>query len=601
MMFQRFDHGISAVNHQRRVIYAPKQRPGFVAWVTVFDHGDNRIGISFKETIRKHNPMYKPPRLEMGEAVGAPVSYCSIECGSENEISYRVYMVSDDGGETFRETGRCFLEDGSFCNIGFPDGSIIGLDVPRINEERTGWCEGIRVRRSFDGGNTWTDLDSLLPGTSPYLWRIRRLSDGTLIIMASLYGTPWGIGKERATRNTILPSETYIGKIQTFFLSTTDGIAFSGPHYILPGVGAHEYDMVEMEDGALLFIAGDVQGTPVARQIVIRENDRFINGTLTGIHRGSPTDPMLNPQGGFVPETLVKGDHGIIIGARRNRPYACSSDAGENWYEMDGLPASLYQPVMVKSASGAILNIGHFGGDNAFGEVDMYIGADMFDFVGAPPAPCKLQLCRVLSPDGSHYLNKYRSRLSSQGHPLEGEAIVFRSNPVWNDNGSINTTTQSDAPIQIEALTDKDGWATVHFAHLDCIPDIHHYTNVDAQYAGNAKRGLSSCKGPMMCTASLTPHRKNLYPHNAYFANGVLFLAPKLMEIYPSVDKLLIDNTFPDGTINTTTLPTTLVNRLLASNVLVQSKDGQVNWYRSIHSPRPLVAVRMIVAGDWYV
>lgn len=596
-----FEHGISGFNHRRKVVYMPNKRPGFVAWVTTFDYGDERIGISFKETVREHNALYKPPLLEMGEAVGAPVSYCGIECGSESEVSYRVYMVSEDGGESFRETGRCFLEEGSFCNIGFPDGRIIGLDVPRINEQRTGWSEGIRVRQSSDGGSTWEDISTLLPGTAPYLWRIRRLSDGTLIVMASLYGTPWGPGKERATRNTMLPSETYINKIQTFFLATTDGIEYSGPHYILPGVGAHEYDLIELQDGSLLFIAGDVQATPVARQIVVRQQGRFINGTMTGITRGSPENALMNPQGGFVPETMVGYRSDLIVGARRNKAYSCSSDFGENWYEIDGLPASLYQPVMIRTKSGALLNIGHFGGDNAFGEVDMYIGADIFEVAGSPPAPCRLQLYRQLSVDSSHYLNSYRARLSSQGYPVSGETIFFRSNPVWNSDGSVNTSIQSEAPTQISATTDYDGWATVHFSHLDSIPDIHHYTNVDVTYAGNAVKGLSACKGPLMCTASLTPHRKDLYPHDAYFANGTLFLAPSVVAAYPGIEELLVSSTAVDGTLNAEALPPTLLSRLLSAHVLARSDSGQVSWYRSIHSERPLVAARVISAGDWYV
>ncbi len=100
------------------------------------------------------------------------------------------------------------------------------------------------------------------------LWRVRCLRDGTLVVLASLYGTPWGPGRERATRNTMLPGETYQSKIQPFFLTSRDGREFSAPNYILPGIGAHEFDFVELPDGRLLFIAGDVQGTPVGRQFV---------------------------------------------------------------------------------------------------------------------------------------------------------------------------------------------------------------------------------------------------------------------------------------------------------------------------------------------
>src|SRR5699024_6183934 len=141
-------------------------------------------------------------------------------------------------------------------------GRILGFDVPRRNAQGTGWCDYLRVRESADGGATWRDVCRLLEGCAPYLWRVRRLKSGEIIVLASLYGTPWGPGRERATRNTMLPGESYESKIQTFFLTTRDGREYSGPHYILPGIGAHEFDVAELPDGRLLFIAGDVQGTP---------------------------------------------------------------------------------------------------------------------------------------------------------------------------------------------------------------------------------------------------------------------------------------------------------------------------------------------------
>ena len=128
--------------------------------------------------------------------------------------------------------------------------------MPRLNEDGTGWCDYIRVRRSTDGGTTWEDCARLLEGTAPYLWRTRTLRDGTILLLLSLYGTPWGTGRPRATRNTMLPGETYLSKIQTCFLASDDGLHFTGPHYVLPGIGAHEYDVVECADGRLLVLAG---------------------------------------------------------------------------------------------------------------------------------------------------------------------------------------------------------------------------------------------------------------------------------------------------------------------------------------------------------
>ena len=222
----------SAVGHERRTIYLPPQRPGFAAWTAAFDYGDGRLGLSFKETVREKNTGFRPPRLELGEAVGAPVSYCSVECGGSEEQSYRVYLLSEDGGRSYRESGRCPLEEGPFCCTGFPDGRVVGLTCPDRNAGGTGGGDGILVRESRDGGTTWRTTDRLLEGCAPYLWRIRRLRDGSFLLLASMYGTPWGKGLPRATRNTMLPGETYLNKIQTFLLHSRDGVRYSGPHYI---------------------------------------------------------------------------------------------------------------------------------------------------------------------------------------------------------------------------------------------------------------------------------------------------------------------------------------------------------------------------------
>ena len=100
---------ISSVPHaadaEHRMIYEPADALGFTAWTDCFDYQNGRLGLSFKEIRRAHDAAFVPPRLEMGEAIGAPVSYCSAECGSADTISERVYMASDDGGEHWYETG----------------------------------------------------------------------------------------------------------------------------------------------------------------------------------------------------------------------------------------------------------------------------------------------------------------------------------------------------------------------------------------------------------------------------------------------------------------------------------------------------------------
>lgn len=582
-------------NHAcRQRIYVPDADQAMVLWTTGFDYGDGRLGLSFNELHAGHCESFQAPRLEFGEAVGAPVSYCSAECGSENVIAQRVYMQSSDNGLTWQETGRCPLQEGSFCNVGFADNRIVGLNVGRINENGTAWCDYLCVSESTDGGKTWEHKQRLLEGCAIYLWRVRRLRDGSFLVLASFYGTPWGQGYERATRNTMLPDETYLSKIQTFFLHSTDGRSFSGPHYVLPGIGAHEYDAVELSDGRLLFIAGDVQATPTARQIVTRRGSAFINGPMLPIHAGAPEDPSRDPQGGYVPESIVCLPGDILVGSRRNKCYSCSSDLGANWYPIEGLSPSLYQPFMQLCADGTILNFGHHGGDCALGQQKTYIGADRFTLGGTVPAPCSLSLRRDLSEDQSHYENFFSAALSCRGCALPGQNVVFRFLPFWNEDGTVCTKPQDEAPIQLCAVTDENGIARVHAKQFDAIRDIYYSYNVDAVFSP-ADSVYCACRSAMMCVAAMTPHRRCRHPYDAYFAEGTLFLSPAFCEKFPNAIPMLkkmVGQGFP------VVSDPDLRSALAQASVLI---CGDVDhWADSVHADG-LVDVLPQGEGDWYI
>lgn len=588
----------SAVGHERRTIYLPPQRPGFAAWTAAFDYGDGRLGLSFKETVREKNTGFRPPRLEPGEAVGAPVSYCSVECGGSEEQSYRVYLLSEDGGRSYRESGRCPLEEGPFCCTGFPDGRVVGLTCPDRNAGGTGGGDGILVRESRDGGTTWRTTDRLLEGCAPYLWRIRRLRDGSFLLLASMYGTPWGKGLPRATRNTMLPGETYLNKIQTFLLHSRDGVRYSGPHYVLPGTGAHEYDMVELSDGTLLLLAGDVQATPAARQLVRRQGDRFLNGPLLPIGSGGPPDPEKDPQGGFLPESIVCLEGDLLVGARRNKPYSCSADLGNNWSPLPGIPASLYQPSLQLLPDGSLACFGHFGGDVALGQADMYIAADFFRVEGRPPAAAELSLERLMTPEQDQYRNAYAAVLTQGGIPLPGQRVVFRFTPYWDPDGTACTHAQNDAPIRVETVTDAQGRAEASVPAFDRIADIHFYYNVDARFPGDGK-SLLPCASPMRCEAAMTPRRRCLRPYAAYLAGGVLYVSRELEEAFPDIYALLAPQCGQDPAEGPASLPQALASALLEAGVLIRTGDA-LNWAPSTHAPVPLAGVKPMGRGDWY-
>lgn len=588
---------------EQHLVYMPEKHPGFVAWVSAFDFGDGTVGLAFDERIQMDNPHFKNPRLEYSHAAGAPVSYCSVEAGSADQQAFRVYMRSPDGIH-FEETGRCPRSEGSFCNMGFPGGRIVGLDVPRQNEERTGWSNFVLVRESLDGGKTWHPIRKLLDGCATYLWRTRRLQDGSWVIIASFFGTPWGPGQLRCTRTTSLPNETGVSKVQTFFLTTTDGRAFSEPHYILPGLGAHEYDVVETAEHDLLFIAGDVQGSPCGYQLVKRSPDGWINQTVFPIHAGAPEDVRQNPQGGYIPETIVyDARHGCLIGYRRNQCFSLSNDNGENWTRIitDFPYKHLYQPQILVLPDGRVAIYGHCGGgDSAFGENDMTIRVAILDPVCADslPKPTRLVMDRKLSDDGSHYLNAYWARLMSGDTPIAGVEVEFRFKEFWDADGSVNTIPQEQAPIRLRALTDDEGRAVVHADMFDGRSDIHYAYCVDAVCHGTDT--LRGCRGPTLTVLALTPHRKFRFPRDAHMAGGCLYLAPQFLQDFPGAMDALLGAVGESRYLPHGLLSPAAEERLVASGVLIRERRGYLRWIPNVHAPRPLDDVKPMLSGDWY-
>lgn len=588
---------------EEHLVYTPKSHPSFVAWVSAYDFGDGTVGLSFDERLQMPNPNFQNPKLEYYYCASLPVSYCSVEAGSADQRAFRVYLRSKDGIH-FEETGRCDRSEGSFCNLGFPGGRIVGLNVARQNEQRTGWCDYIDVRESLDGGNTWRPVRKLLEGCATYLWRTRRMKDGSWVIIASFFGTPWGPGKERSTRTSSLPNETGITKIQTFFLTTKDGINFSAPHYIMPGIGAHEYDVIETASGDLLFISGDVQGHPCGYQIVRRSPDGWINGTLFPIHAGAPEDFNKNPQGGYVPETIVHdARHDCLIGYRRNKCFSLSNDNGENWTKIvtDFSFQHLYQPQIQNLPDGRIAIYGHCGGgDSAFGENKMTIRTIVLDPVCAEdlPKPTALAMDRMLSEDQSHYINAFSAKLTSGETPVVGAEVEFRFKPFWAPDGSVDTAPQSEAPYRLTATTDENGVAVVHATMFDNQADIHFAYVVDAVFHDtDAMRGCFSATHNIL---ALSPHRNNPFPLDAYMAGGSLYLSPQFIEAFPDAIERLQAAIGDDRYFDASMFCPDAVDRLVKSGALLRDASGRLQWCPNIHAPRPLDDVKPMLTGDWY-
>lgn len=580
-------------------VYAPSVSPGFAAWVTPFAYGDGSVGISFDETTvsGEYREEADPTvDLDFAEAAGIPVSYSSVECPSDGVNRSRIYMRSNDGVH-FTETGRCSRAQGSFCNIGFPDGRIIGYDVPKFNQEGTGWADFILIRESIDGGNTWREVRRMLKGTAPYLWRVRRLKSGTVVLLASFYGTPWGKKCVRPTRNTRLPGETSLGRILSFFMTSEDGIRFSPPCYILPGLGAHEFDFAELKDGRLLFIAGDVQGTPVGRQYAVPGPDGYILSPVLPVYMGAPTNPASDPQGGFVPETFCYYEKlHLLIGCRRGFGFSVSADEGENWFPMilNGLMTVPYQPVMISLKNDRFALYGHFGGDNALGQcasriINVCITPDA---IPSLPTAARLTIQRLLSKDSSHYINSFAASLTSGGKPLANRRVTFRIEPFWNPDGSMNASRLSESSFSLTSITDGNGVAGCVLPEYDGIPDIHLAYRIDAIFEGDDD--ILPCCGPEMTVLALTPRRRCPYPYDAYMAENQLFLSPGFLAVFPDAVEAINRSRDPSD------IPCDIRDRLIKDGILIRDGSGSLRYLSAVHSAGRTVTASAMTRGDLY-
>lgn len=216
-----------------------------------------------------------------------------------------------------------------------------------------------------------------------------------------------------------------------------------------------------------------------------------------------------------MPETIAwDAQRGCIVGYRRNKCFSLSNDYGENWTRIEpDVPFDfLYQPYLLALDGGRLGLYGHVGGDNAFGENDMTIQAQVFapECARDMPRAAQLSLERMLAPDGSGYINSFRARLTAGGRPLAGQEVEFRFNTYWNEDGSVNTTAQEDAPDKEQVCTDAEGWAVASAVRYNGIGDIHLAYNVDVVCHGS--QDVRACTGPMMTILALTPRREAGYP-----------------------------------------------------------------------------------------
>ena len=590
-------------------VYYPEVRPGYAGWANLFEFGNGDLGCTFNEIRRAKNPDFRPMSLEWYAAMNLPYQFGgSLADGNPDFVAEYVCLKSEDEGRTWTETGRSITHTRHYWYVGFPDGRLVRI----FGMGHMGWPGDDRywtvAEESRDGGTTWNEIARFLEGKCINMLKVKRLSDNS-IVMAGPIKLGFGSGRSKRSRHMILPGQ--IHRVDGAFLVSRDGgHTWDGPHYVFPGVHADEFDFVELPGGDLLFINSQVQEGRAVRQIVRKTPTGWVNEPMMEIHRGATPNP-LDWDSSFVPETVCITPDGLLVGALRCRPFACSNDLGENWYEIDGLPPSRYQPMMLCLPDGRCINVGHTGHDHHFGEIDMVLSLYSFRLDVSLPNPTALTLDRVMRPDGNRFINAYDATLTSAGRPLPDREIELRVTHHWTAEGRVNPLDVRDSTDVRTGVTDENGVARFVLSDMDAHADVHHTYHVAASFSPAPGDDCAPCLGPKRREYTLTSLRNCPTACPVYTVHGWIMISPETAERFPeladTVEKL--DKHAPGTTMNdwiesigSAERAGEIVDFLSEHRILSRNEDGSFSWYRAVHTDGDVVkGVRVSLVQEYYV
>ena len=590
-------------------VYYPAVRPGYAGWANLFEFGNGDLGCAFNEIRRGESPDFRPMSLEWYAAMNLPYQFGgSLADGDPNFVSEYVCMKSSDGGYTWTETGRSIAHTRHYWYVGFPDGRLVRI----YGMGHMGWPGDDRywtvAEGSTDGGTAWNEIARFLEGKCVNMLKVKRLSDDS-IVMAGPIKLGFGPGKPKRSRHMVLPGQ--IHPVDGAFLVSRDcGRSWDGPHYVFPGVHADEFDFVELPGGDLLFINSQVQEGRAVRQIVHRTATRYVNEPMMEIRRGATANP-LDWDRSFVPETVCITPEGLLVGALRCRPFACSNDLGENWYEIDGLHDSKYQPMIVCTPDGRFLNVGHVGSDHHFGEVDMFVTLCSFRLDANLPQPTALTLDRAKRPDGDRFVNAYDATLASAGRPLPGREIELRVMPHWTPEGRINPLDVRESSDVRKARTDGNGVAHFVLSDMDSHVDVHYTYHIAASFTPAPGDECAPCLGPRRREYALASTRNSPTSYPVYIVHGWIIISPQTAERLPELTGVVakLDMTRPDApeeawieAVGSERRAREIVAFLVQNHILLPSGEGAYQWYRAFPRKGDVIkGVRVSEVEEYYV
>jgi len=305
------------------------------------------------------------------------------------------------------------------------------------------------------------------------------------------------------------------------------------------------------------------------------------------IHRGATANP-LDWDKSFVPETVCITPEGLLVGALRCRPFACSADLGENWYEIEGLPESRYQPMMICLPDGRFLNAGHKGTDNHFGAVDMFVSMFSFRLEARLPQPTSLTLDRIKRPDGDRYINAYDARLTSADKPLPGREIELRVMNHWTPEGRINPLDVRESPDVRTAQTDENGVARFVLSDMETRVGIHHTYRIASSFTPKPGDDCAPCLGPRRREYSLASTRNCPTSYPVYIRAGWIVVTPETAERFGELSDLVdgLGKSNPEVSfekcveiLGSAQRAREIVDFLVENRILSLDEDGTYRWY----------------------
>ncbi len=474
-------------------VYHPEERPAFATRAVVWHDPAGNLYMGFPEKRRAPNPLWEPVPLDFWESMGLPIKYHISFCdGSKDILTERVVLKSTDDGATWTETGRSptRLINAFFAWACLSDGQIIHVLNDSYIAFDPDYEPELRAEVSANGGKTWQVQAVIMKGYCAGGYRLRRMSDGTLVLLAP-YGAAFGPGrvlKKRGGGRPHVRSERTCG----VFVSQDEGRTWSGPQTAFPGVTAPEPDFVELPSGDLLFLNSKVQRGGQVRQYFHKTEHGFVPGAV------------FNVVSGTVPECLVLTRSGLLVGAVRGGQYSCSNDEGANWYKIEGLPNCRYQPYITELSDGRLLCVWYIGGDYFFAQDDQWIGTTTFRVEANLPQPTRLDLSRELNEAGTKYVNKYVATLTCGGEPLVGKTVHFAYNFRYDTYDAVD-----DDP----KVTDEKGQARVDLSFLDEETNIHQSYGVRAWFKPeDGDSSLGPCRSNSYGAYAMTMSAEELNP-----------------------------------------------------------------------------------------